>query len=224
MGARDWLHQVPQLEEEVRALFIRYNFQEYRELTEEIHALFEREGVSIRPSLPSVHRLGKRFEARQNALRDLREEAKAANAETGDDAADINDYILRLILLKGYEFLDVAQLKDGPVAVKDYAAFGRMLSDISRAQTDVKRLRDAQRQQAEQAAQDVDERLQAAGAALAERLDNVLAPHLSRLSETRRKAITADVLETVQAKDGSYHVLTDDYAAQIREKILGIAQ
>ncbi len=106
------------------------NFSGYESLAE---ALKER-GFDISKS--AVHRYGKTFEQAMAAAKNATEQAKAIAEACPDDAGMMNEALIRTVQTKIFEVLMELQVEPSTVKL---TSLSKMISELSRASTTVKK-------------------------------------------------------------------------------------
>jgi len=121
--------------DKVRAVFIRYNFQNYNAVADEIEAILEESGLEhLVRTRATVAYHGKRFQNELEALRVFREQARLVAHELGDDEGSVNDMLIALTQQKAYELLGMVRLPEGEeVGVGEFAKIGRVVADLGKA-------------------------------------------------------------------------------------------
>lgn len=124
---------IDRLPEDVRKdleqMLIRGGFSDYVGLAEWLQS----RGFEISKS--SVHRFGKNFKERLQALKTATDQAKAIAEASEDDAGLMNDALIRLVQTKTFELLVELETSD-----KNLPKIGRMVADLARAAVSQKKL------------------------------------------------------------------------------------
>jgi Protein of unknown function (DUF3486) len=163
--------------QKVNQLLIDSNFAGYDQLADQINGLLKDYDLELQISRSAIHRYGKDFQQRCEALRIATEQAKAIVEATPDDAGDMAEALQRLTQERLFSIL--VEL-EGDIGPKDLSAIARSVADINRTSVTTKKY----------------------------------------AAEVKAKAqIVAQEITQIATKGG----LSDDAAAAIRAKVLGIA-
>lgn len=148
MANRSTVEKLPKpVKKWLDASLVEGNFSGYEALAE---ALSER-GCSISKS--AIHRYGKAFQERLEAIKRRTEMAKLLNEHVSDDEGDMSDALTRLMQDRLFSVLEEADALE--MGVGDIAKLTRAISDLGRATISHKRWRTEVREKAEAAAKNV---------------------------------------------------------------------
>lgn len=126
-GDKDWLNQE----------LVKRGFSGY----EELEALCKDRGIDISSS--SLHRYGKSFQDRLDAVRLVTEQARAVVDSAPDEEGAVNEALMRLIQEKLFTVVMEAELDPG-----DISKVTKAIADLGRASVSQKRLAAEVRKQA----------------------------------------------------------------------------
>jgi Protein of unknown function (DUF3486) len=163
--------------QKVNQLLIDSNFAGYDQLADQINGLLKEYDLELQISRSAIHRYGKDFQQRCEALRIATEQAKAIVQNAPDEAGDMAEALTRLAQEQIFTLLVDLQ---GDIAPSDLSKIATAIGTMNRSSVTVKKYAVEVRAKAQAVAQEV----------------------------------------TQMATKGG---LSDDAAAAIRAKVLGIA-
>lgn len=120
----------------VNQLLIDSNFAGYDQLADQINLLLQDYDLELQISRSAIHRYGKDFQQRCEALRIATEQAKAIVEATPDDAGDMAEALQRLTQERLFSIL--VEL-EGDVTPRDLSAIARSVADINRTSVTTKK-------------------------------------------------------------------------------------
>ncbi len=125
-----------EVREQINELLIAHNFAGYLDLTEKVNQLLKDSGLELTVSKTGLHRYGKKFEDRLEALRMSTLQAKEMKRLLADDDAAVAEMSLQLS--QGLIF-DLMIERGQDLSAKEIGLLSRALSDASRAGIGVKK-------------------------------------------------------------------------------------
>lgn len=153
MAPRGSIERLPsQIRERLESALVARSFGDYRQITDELNAWLEADGLDISVSKSAVHRFGQTVADRISALKQTTEIARTLAREVGDDDGALNEALIRLTQEK--LFNAVLDLEINPDEI-DTSKLGKMIRDLGAASVEQGKYRAAVRERARLEAQAV---------------------------------------------------------------------
>lgn len=137
MPQRSTIDTIPvEAREQLNQLLIEKSFANYDELTDSVNLLLQEYELEVKISRSALHRYGRSFQQKCEALKMATEQAKAMVEASPDNEGDMAEALQRLMQER---LFNVAMDLDGDVDPKTLSAIARAISDVNRTSVATKK-------------------------------------------------------------------------------------